>query len=169
MTTLGVAGYYDTIKPLINYGADYVAELVLSIPPIDGNVSAVSDGDTLTVMLSEQGDIKVRLYGVDAPELSQNYGPQARDTLTKLVYGKIVEVKVINTDRYGRSVAVVMADGVNINEQMLSKGMAWYYPQYCKKSFCKSWQELETTAKTQKIGLWKQKKPMAPWLYRNEK
>lgn len=169
MTTLGVARYYDNIKPLINSGADYVAELILSIPPIDGNVSAVADGDTLTVILSEQGDVKIRLYGVDAPELSQSYGPQAKDALYKLVYGKTVEVKVINTDRYGRSVAIVMADGVNINEQMLSKGMVWYYPQYCKKSFCKSWQELETAAKTQKLGLWKQKKPTAPWLYRSEK
>ena len=65
----------------------------------------VHDGDTVTV--APMGDvrvpIKLRLYGIDAPELEQKGGPQSRDHLLSLVRpGQGVEVIKMSTDKYGR-------------------------------------------------------------------
>lgn len=128
----------------------------------------VHDGDTVTVapMCDVRVPIKIRLYGIDAPELEQRGGPQSRGHLLSLVQpGQGVEIIPMGVDQYSRTVALVATDRV-LNADMLEAGQAWAYPQYCKAAFCKGWQKLEREAKETRRGLWSRKNPTPPWKWR---
>lgn len=132
-----------------------------------GRVIGVADGDTITVYTLERERKKVRLYGVDAPESKQDWGPEARDFAHDLVFLQEVDLSIITTDQYGREVALVkLSDGRILNEELIKSGHAWVYRQYCKKAFCDNWIAMELAARVKKEGLWGQKNPVAPWNWR---
>jgi endonuclease YncB( thermonuclease family) len=79
-------------------------------------VVGISDGDTITVLNSKTlKEVKIRLYGIDTPEKGQAFSKRARQFTSKMVYGKVVEVKVMATDRSGRTVAMIYADKTSLN------------------------------------------------------
>jgi endonuclease YncB( thermonuclease family) len=85
--------------------ADYAARVV-----------GISDGDTLTVLTAEEGQVTLRLYGIDAPETGQSFGSRAKQTASALAFGKVVTVRPRDTDRYGRTVAeVILPDCRSLN------------------------------------------------------
>jgi endonuclease YncB( thermonuclease family) len=61
---------------------------------------------------------------------------------------------------------VTLDDGRVLNEELLKNGHAWLYTAYCKTARCADWQKLEAGARLQKAGLWRDKKPVAPWQWR---
>jgi len=126
-----------------------------------GNVVNVHDGDTITV-----GETRVRLHGIDAPELNQPGGRQSRDFLASLVDGKQVEVSVQDTDGYGRKVGLVRVRGVgDVNAAMVEAGHAWVYRKYCDG--CYGMRLAEGLARYRKLGLWAGPgKPVPPWTWR---
>ena len=142
--------------------------LLSSKNDIQGKVVKVADGDTITILNSENKQIKIRLYGIDAPEKAQDFGKVSKEYLAELVAGKTVNVTVLDTDRYGRSVGRIKIEGKEVAEEMLKLGLAWLYTAYCKIPECEQWKELETQAKTDKIGLWSNPTAQAPWLWRKE-
>ena len=76
-----------------------------------GKVVGVSDGDTITV-LRDRAPVKVRLKGIDCPEMGQDFGSRAKSVTSELAFGKVVKVHPSGQDRYGRTVAnVVLPDG----------------------------------------------------------
>ena len=133
---------------------------------ITGKVVSIADGDTITVLDSSKTQHKIRLYGIDCPESHQDFGQKAKEFTSGLVFGQNVEVKVMDTDRYGRSVGVVSIGSKTLNEELLKNGMAWYYGQYCKTSFCSQWSQYQEDAKNKKIGLWSMANPTPPWEFR---
>ncbi|MFC1818923.1 thermonuclease family protein [Thermodesulfobacteriota bacterium] len=133
-----------------------------------GKVVGITDGDTIKVLNPENNQVKIRLYGIDTPEKGQAYGQAATKHLASLIAGKTVEVEPVDTDRYGRTVAIISYDGRNINEQMVTVGYAWVYRKYCDRPFCSSWLKRESEAKDSKKGLWKEPNPIAPWEWREE-
>ena len=135
---------------------------------ITGKVVKVSDGDTLTVLNSQNKQIKVRLYGIDAPEKSQDFGTVAKDYLAGLVAGQTITVTVIDIDQYGRNVGRIKVGNKEVSEEMLVSGLAWFYTTYCSIPECTQWKSLETQAKTAKIGLWANPTAQEPWLWRQE-
>ncbi len=130
-----------------------------------GKVVSVYDGDTVKVLRNGE-QVKVRLYGIDSPEKKQSFGEEATRYTKQAVLNKIVDVQVLDTDRYGRSVGVVTEGSININEMLVRKGFAWTYDRYCKKSFCDEFKNYEKQARQQRIGLWSENRPTAPWDYR---
>ena len=132
----------------------------------------VSDGDTMNVQKVENGKftgevIKIRMFGIDAPEKTQDYGNESKQALEKLVSGKTLEIEERNRDRYDRTVAVVYADGKNVNEEMVKAGNAWWYQEYDKNDTrMKVYQE---NAKKNKLGLLGKRGYIEPWNYRREK
>ncbi|MCL2457509.1 MAG: thermonuclease family protein [Desulfobulbus sp.] len=96
-----------------------------------GKVVKVSDGDAITVLHDGQQE-RVRLYGIDAPEKKQAFGQRAHEALDGMVAGKVVEIDHKATDRYGRTVGMVTADGQIVDAEMVRTGYAWVYRQYCK-------------------------------------
>ena len=132
----------------------------------------VSDGDTLNVQKVENGKfvgkiVKIRMFGIDAPEKTQDYGIESKQALEKLVNGKTLEIEEKNRDRYGRTVAVVYADGKNINEEMVKNGNAWWYQEYDKNDT--KMQAYQENAKKNKLGLFGKRGYIEPWNYRKEK
>ena len=103
-----------------------------------GKVVKVADGDSITV-LRNKTQVKIRPYGIDCPERGQAFGKKAKQFTSKMVYGKVVEVEVMDTDRYGRTVALVAVNKQILNEELLKAGYAWVYYQYCHEIICHAW------------------------------
>lgn len=132
-----------------------------------GKVVGVADGDTVTVLAEGNQTVKVRLYGIDAPESRQDFGNKAKQTLSSLVFGKVVDVGSMDQDRYGRTVARIFVDGQDVCEALVREGMAWVYRTYCReKPTCDNWLALEQEARLAEVGLWAGPSPQAPWEWR---
>lgn len=146
--------------------------LILILPVVSWGwhsmVVGISDGDTITVLHDGKG-VKIRLYGIDTPEKRQAFGKRAKQFTSSMVYGKTVEVETKDTDRYGRSVALIYVDGQSLNEALVKNGFAWVYRKYCKEAFCEDWLNLEIVARYGKIGLWSEPDPIPPWNFRRGK
>jgi micrococcal nuclease len=135
-------------------GADYAARVI-----------GISDGDTITVLTAENRQVKVRLYGIDAPETGQDFGSRAKQAASELAFGNKVTIRFRDTDRYGRTVAeVILPDGRSMNREMVRRGMAWWYRQYAPRDT--ELARLEAQAKAEKMGLWSQPNPIPPWNWR---
>jgi len=133
-----------------------------------GKVIGVADGDTITVLRDKQPQ-KIRLYGIDCPEKRQPFGKRAKQLTSELVFGKVVEIEPVATDRYGRTVAFVRVENVSVNEELIKEGLAWIYVRYCKLPLCVEWQGLESEARSGKLGLWQEQGEIPPWEYRRQK
>lgn len=132
---------------------------------IKGKVVSVADGDTMTILTDSKERIKVRLYGIDAPEKGQDFSSKARIHLNELCYGKTVKVEKKGIDQYDRLLGIVYLDELNLNQEMIKEGLAWYYDHYVEDPVL---EELEKTARQQKLNIWSLKKPTPPYEYRKK-
>lgn len=88
----------------------------------------VSDGDTLWVQPTAGGaPRKLRLHGVDAPEICQTGGRAARDALRTLVQDRTLWVRVKYQDDYGRGLAHIEVNGQDLAATLVRQGQAWSY------------------------------------------
>ncbi|GBU07460.1 hypothetical protein AwDysgo_07910 [Bacteroidales bacterium] len=131
-------------------------------------VVGVSDGDTFDGLSQEKIEIRFRIYGVDAPEKKQAFGNKSKQYLSDLIYNKKVGLKVQKKrDGFGRPIVwVYTSDGKDIGAEMLKAGMAWHFKKYDKS---KEYHGLENTARKNRVGLWNDSNPIAPWDYRKKK
>jgi endonuclease YncB( thermonuclease family) len=128
------------------------------------DVMRVVDGDTLQVKTVDS-TLTVRVWGVDAPELSQPFGNSAAAFARVMLDGQIVTVKVKAKDRYGRVVGeVVMKDGRIFGNELLRAGLAWWYKEYAPRDVGK--RKLEQEAMDERRGLWSGGVQVAPWEWR---
>ena len=96
----------------------------------EGLVVSVHDGDNLTVLVGKQ-QVKVRLAGIDAPELRQPFGNRSKQSLADLCFQELAKVEQIARDRYGRSVGRVECRTVDAGAHQVATGMAsWVYDRY---------------------------------------
>jgi endonuclease YncB( thermonuclease family) len=123
----------------------------------------VYDGDTVTCLDENNQQQKVRLAEIDAPESGQDFGKVSREALAAMVFGRTVEVTDQGRDRYGRWIARLSVDGIDVNRQMVASGNAWVYTAYSKDP---SMAEAQKDAQAAKLGLWSQDNPVPPWDYR---
>jgi len=104
-----------------------------------GKVIKVYDGDTITIaakLPNTDGPIyrfSVRLDGIDTPEIKgksqaeKELAIQARDVLHELIYGKIIELRNVSNEKYGRILADVYLGELNINQWLVSENLAVLY------------------------------------------
>lgn len=120
-----------------------------------GTVTRVKDGDSLLIRRTGGvGDgriAEVRMAAIDAPELHQPWGPQAKAALRRLVEGRPVAARVTDRDRYGRLVAFVTRGPLNVNLAMVAGGDAWAYSRYERDPAILAAAAL---AKARGLGLW---------------
>lgn len=139
---------------------------------IEGMVKAVYDGDTLLLTTREESRLKVRLYGIDAPETKkpdipgQPFGDIAKRTLMYKIMGRRVLAEIIDIDQYKRTVAVIRYSGRDINREMVSEGMAWAYRQYLQGPYASEYIGEENRARSRHAGLWRYSNPQPPWDFR---
>jgi len=134
-----------------------------SVGPHLWRVVGVHDGDTVTCLDESNQQQKVRLAEIDAPEIGQDYGKVSREVLAEMVFGKTVDVTEDGKDRYGRWIGHLSLNGVDVNRQMIATGNAWHYGDYSRDT---SLAALQSQAQSQRLGLWAQPSPVAPWDFR---
>ena len=120
---------------------------------ITGEIVDVVDGTTIIVQV-ESERIRVRLYGIVCPDEGQPFVALAKNAINDLISGDQVALIPEYEDRYGRIIAHVYVRGINISEALIKNGYALVCPEYCKKSFCSAWYDLERAARKQKLGIW---------------
>jgi endonuclease YncB( thermonuclease family) len=140
---------------------------------IEGMVKAVYDGDTVLLTTREDSRLKVRLYGIDAPETKkpdkpgQPYGDISKRTLMYKIMGRRVTAEIMDIDQYKRAVAVIRYEGRDINREMVTEGMAWAYRQYLQGAYTSEYIGAESLARSRHTGLWRESNPLPPWEFRN--
>lgn len=128
-----------------------------------GRVVVVADGDTIEVLRDGRA-VRVRLAGIDAPEAGQPWSRRARSRLSELTFHRAVTILVRDVDRYGRDVVdVTCADGRRVSDVLVAEGLAWFYSAYSTDSELK---RLEADARAARRGLWSDRSPTPPWLWR---
>lgn len=139
---------------------------------ISGRVVRVADGDTITVLDAEKVQHKIRLSGIDAPEMAQAFGQRSRESLAELVAGRTVIVETTKKDRHRRFIGKVLVNGQDINIEQIRRGMAWFYRHYENEqpaSDRQSYDRAETEARDYRRGLWTDKNPTPPWDFRQRR
>ena len=135
----------------------------------EAKVLKVIDGDTIYIK-SDSGRKKVRLRHIDAPEVKQPYGREAKIFLDNELDGKKIIVNSDYKDRYGRDIGDVFVynenESIYINAKLIKSGNAWVYKTYRKNTYLMN---LENFAKDNNLGLWKDKSPIKPWEFRKKK
>lgn len=140
----------------------FFAILAIASPlfALSGKVVSIHDGDTITILQGKQ-QIKVRLFGIDAPEKKQDYGQKSKQFLASLIAGQVVEVEPKGKDRYKRMLGIIHYKGQDINAQMVLNGYAWAYVKYSR-----IYVNQERLARENKRGLWQSSNPTPPWEWR---
>ena len=136
---------------------------------LQGKVVSVAAGDTITVLDAEKTQHKIRLQGIDAPEKAQAFGAKSKQALYEMVHGKTVQVSFEKSDKYGRILGKVLLDGQDICLQQIKAGLAWHYKKYQNQQPLAdrdAYSASETAAKNEKLGLWSDPRPVAPWDFR---
>ena len=113
-----------------------------------GQVVDVHDGDSLRVRRADTGEIvRVRIYGVDCPELAQPYGADARELTAGIVLLEKLTV---------------------LQDALVTAGLAWVDGRYCKADVCDTWRTHQNDARTAlpPRGLWNESDPVPPWKWR---
>jgi len=132
---------------------------------LSGTPVSLTDGDTLTVLV-DRTHIKVRLAEIDTPEKGQPWANRAKRALSDKAFGQVVELQVVDTDRYGRTVAKVFLNGRDINREMVREGHAWVYRKYLRDP---TLLEDERKAREAELGLWAlpEAQQVPPWEWRH--
>lgn len=130
-----------------------------------GKVIAVIDGNTLQVSDDNNQILTILLFGVDSPELEQEFGQQAKKCLEKMTLGKHVTVIFRGKDRLGNAFAEVRINGKKDPRiELLKEGLAWTAENNPPVDL----EVHRSTAQLKGKGLWKQDNPTPPWIYRKE-
>ena len=131
-----------------------------------GTVERVVDGDTIAFQGIGTKNHRVRLADIDTPELDQPWGIEAKAAVKDWAENRRAEIRIVDTDRYGRSVATLWADGENINRKLVAEGHAWVYRRYLRD---RALPGLEASAKASGLGLWSGKDAVEPRVWRRQK
>lgn len=139
--------------------------------PVRGAISGparVIDGDTLSV-----GGVRIRLEGMDAPETAQqcsndrrgewSCGVTATQALSALVAGKEVQCDGTGNDRYGRTLAICRVGALELNAEMVRRGLAWAFVRYSRRLVA-----VEAQARKLRLGIWQSENEPA-WAYRADR
>ena len=141
---------------------------------IEGVVRAVYDGDTVLLATRESSRLKVRLYGIDAPETAkpgmpgQPFATIAKRTLMFKIMGRRVSAEIMDSEQYQRAVAVLRYNGRDINRDMVAEGMAWAYRRYLSGPYASDYIGAEEKARVRHNGLWREANPLPPWEFRHD-
>lgn len=137
------------------------------IRTITGTVTKVIDGDSIHITTQEQTKLKIRLYGIDAPETpiinyrkgqfhkpGQPYSEESWKALENKIMGKQVRMDVLDIDKYRRLVGIVWLNNRNISLEMIQEGYAEAFIEYLKPPYRTQFLEAEKEARSHKRGIW---------------
>ena len=158
----------------------YLSALLLTIAfpltghcaELTGRVVGVHDGDTVTLLSAGKVTHKIRLSGIDAPELGQAFGRRSKENLSKWAFSRSVTVDWSKKDRYGRIVGKLLVDGRDVNLEQVKVGLAWWYRAYANEQSPEDqgrYEQGEKSAQDSRKGLWGDPSPVPPWEWRRSR
>jgi endonuclease YncB( thermonuclease family) len=154
----------ERLRPIGSDPVEGRQDLVTAVEEISSaTVVAVTDGDT--VRARENGSqLNLHLDGVDAPELSQKFGSEARAYLSELVANRTVTVRVKSRASHGgESVARLEVAGADVSAMLLQRGLARYCGRFVEDQRLRA---AEAEARKAGRGLWADPEAQAPWVHR---
>ena len=137
------------LAPAIGFASDW-----------NGVAVKIEDGDTLVVVNENTKYSKIRLATIDAPDLKQPFGEQAKQSLTELCLLKPVEIDEKGFNKRMQMRAKVKCNNIDASEEQAKRGMVWAEQENQTDEAIK---QLIATAKANKIGLWQDSNPVPPW------
>ena len=138
----------------------FIANTAYAVSSFTGNVTYVSDGDTLWVQSDKGGPpLKLRIDGIDAPEICQAGGVASRDSLVQQALHQRVQVMVKRKDTYGRGLAHIKLNGNDLGAQMVRSGHAWSYRWHRSAG---PYAAEEAVARQERLGLFSIARPEIP-------
>ena len=131
---------------------------------LSGKVISVKDGDTIDILYNNK-KLTIRLAHIDCPEKKQPYGQAAKQFVSDKCFGQTVTIRHNNEyDRSKRLIGeVILSDNENLNKSLVKAGLAWHFKKYSTDN---SYAVLEQEARKQRIGIWSEPNPVAPWEWR---
>ena len=127
------------------------------------------DGDTCT---TDKGE-KIRLACIDAPELKQPFGKASRDYLKEIIKDRAAKIDRINTDRFGRTIAILYINNGGkwqaVQSLQSKAGTVWAFDRF--KRNCPLWHSINREfriAQSKKIGLFADRQAIEPWTWRRQ-
>jgi micrococcal nuclease len=130
----------------------------------NGKIIKVVDGDTFFFQTSN-GTLKVRSFGIDAPEGNQPFGKESAAFLSRYLQ-KNATLVAHGHDQYKRTLGTLFVDGQDINLLSVKGGYAWNYKRYLDN---KQYAAAQEYARKNKLGLWALSNPTPPWNWRHVK
>jgi micrococcal nuclease len=131
---------------------------------ISGKVISVIDGNTFEILTAEKESYKIMFFGIDSPELTQEYGEKAKDFLEKMILEKTISVEIQGKDRWGTRLGTFEVDGEDPRIKLLEEGLAWT----AERNPIEALDALKEKAKQDGKGLWQETEPVAPWTFRRQ-
>ena len=125
-------------------------------------IQHVADGDSVTAMTDNNTKLRIRLLGIDAPEVphgkkpGQPFGDEARDYLDHLIGGKTVRVDAYGRDQHQRVLAVLWDEQLNVNLLLVAMGYAEIYRGAPCQVSCRELEQAEAQAQRDRVGMWAQ-------------
>jgi len=126
-----------------------------------GKITKVVDGDTYFFQTGNK-IIKIRMFGIDAPEGNQPFGEASKEFISKYIHADATLVSH-GIDQYKRILGTLFVDGKDINLLSVTEGYAWHYKKHLND---KHYAFAQENARKKKLGLWSQPNPTPPWAWR---
>jgi micrococcal nuclease len=139
-----------------------LAAFNLWAPSFTGTCIRITDGDSIAIWVHNKV-VEVELEGIDCPEISQDFGKEAKDFTSSMIFKKKVTVHIKSYDPEERVVGRVFLDDTDLSLELVNAGMAWHDRKHNSE---KKLSRAQKRAKKNKTGLWSKPKPTAPWVYR---
>jgi endonuclease YncB( thermonuclease family) len=161
----GISDYVlNTARILLIFAAILPAAVYADV--LTGKVIEVQEGDLVKVLDATQAEHVVRIAGIDAPDLQQSYGQAARRHLSVMLTGMPVSVQLRERDKEGVVVGKVLQGSTDIGLVQLREGMAWHATKHQDQQSAddrRLYADAEAQARKERVGLWRERKPKAPW------
>lgn len=167
------------IAPLVAFLFAATALVAAPLPQqFSGQVVYVTDGDTIVVRDTNHQEHSVRIMSIDAPEKGrrdkpgQRYSEKSRRHLSALVARQKVRLDTPGRDDYGRVLARVWIDDTDVGLAQVCAGYAWVYEAFVDElpdSDRPAYRNCQADAKANRRGLWRDAKPIPPWVWRHSR
>jgi endonuclease YncB( thermonuclease family) len=152
--------------------AFHLAFPACAVAQLSGEVVRVDDGDTLILQDAKKRAHTVRILGIDAPELGQEFGAAAQSNLLRLARGRAAHAECRAALSPSAQLCVVRVDGNDLGFAQIRDGMAWRWPAHAAKQTSKEradYDQAEFLVKLRRAGLWNAKNPTPPWVWRGKR
>jgi endonuclease YncB( thermonuclease family) len=145
------------IKKMLAVAGACCACLAAQAAPMKVKVVSVMEGDVINVLMPSEDRLVLRVAGIDAPELTQEFGQKAVLTLAKMVEGKEVMATAITQDESRRYVTILNSNGRDVGLFMLLNGLAWTLEEDLEampEELAETYRTAVAEARAAKRGLW---------------